>query len=85
MLCSQENSIENKRFEKRTIYRQFTFEIKKTVCRFKVKVVPLVISAFGGGAICLKKMICVTRNAEISYMNNDSVIQKVRQGLVQSY
>ena len=32
----------------RTNYKQFAFEISETRSEFKVKVVPLVISAFGG-------------------------------------
>ena len=49
MACLQENNIEKKRLEKRTNYKQFAFEIRDRRTRFKVKVVPLVISAFGGG------------------------------------
>ena len=49
MACPQENNIEKKRMEKRTNYRQLAFKIKERRPGFKVKVVPLVISAFGGG------------------------------------
>ena len=49
MACLQQNNIEKKRLEKRTNYRQFAFEIRDRRPRFKVKVVPLAISAFGGG------------------------------------
>ena len=49
MACPQENNIEKKRMEKRTNYRQLAFKIKERRPGFKVKVVPLVISAFDGG------------------------------------
>ena len=48
MACLQENNIEQKRLEKRTNYRQFAFEIRERE-DLDSKVVPLVISAFGGG------------------------------------
>ena len=49
IVCPQENNIENKRFEKRTNYMQLAFKIRERRHAFKVKVKPLVISAFGGG------------------------------------
>ena len=49
MACPQKNNIEKKRLEKRTNYRQLAFEIRQSRPGFKVKVVLLVISAFGGG------------------------------------
>ena len=47
MACSQENNIEKKILEKRTSYRQLAFEIRERRPGFKVKVLPLVIRAFG--------------------------------------
>ena len=49
MTCPQENNIEKKRLKKRTNYRQLAFKIRERRPGFKVKVVPLVISLFGGG------------------------------------
>ena len=49
MACPQQNNIEKKRLEKRTNYRQLAFEIRESRPGFKVKVLLLVISAFGGG------------------------------------
>ena len=48
MTCLQENNVKKKRLEKRTNYRQLAFKIRERRPGFKVKVVPLVISAFGG-------------------------------------
>ena len=48
MACPQENNVAKKRFKKRTNYRQLAFEIRERSPGFKVKVVSLVISAFGG-------------------------------------
>ena len=48
MACPQENDIEQKRLEKRIDYWQLAFEIGERRPGFKVKVVLLVISAFGG-------------------------------------
>ena len=47
--CPQENNIEKKRLGKRTNYRQAAFKIRERRPGLKVKFVPLVISAFGGG------------------------------------
>ena len=49
MACPQENNIEKRRLEKRASYRQLVFEIRQRRLGFKVKVVLLVISVFGGG------------------------------------
>ena len=49
MACPQQNNIEKKRLEKRTNYRQLAFKIRESRPGFKVKVLLLVISAFGGG------------------------------------
>ena len=49
MACQQENDTEKKRFEKRTNYRQFAFQIRERRPGFNVKVVLLVINAFSGG------------------------------------
>ena len=54
MACPQENNIEKKKLEKRTNYRQLEFKIRERKPGFKVQVVPLVISVFGGG---LKEML----------------------------
>ena len=48
MACPQKNNIEKIRLEKRTNYRQLAFEIRERRSGFKVKVVLLVISSFGG-------------------------------------
>ena len=58
MACPKENNTEKKRLEKRINYRQFAFKIRERRPGFKVKVVPLVISAFGGG---VKEIIKRTR------------------------
>ena len=65
--CPQENNTEKKKFEKKTNYRHLAFEITERRPGFKVKIVLLVTSAFGGvlkkykrnKKICLKKMIYV--------------------------
>ena len=52
MARPQENNIEKKRIEKKnkqTNYRQLAFELRERRPGFKVRVVPLVISALGGG------------------------------------
>ena len=54
MVCPQENNTEKKRLEKRSNYRQLAFEIRERRSGFKVKVVSLVISVFGGD---LKEML----------------------------
>ena len=54
MACPQENNIEKKKLEKRINYRQLEFKIRERKPGFKVQVVPLVISVFGGG---LKEML----------------------------
>ena len=48
MACPQESNIEKKRLEKRFDYWQIAFEIGERRPGFKVKVVLLAISAFGG-------------------------------------
>ena len=49
MVCTQKKNTENKRLEKGTHYRQLAFKIRERRPGFNVKVVPLVISAFGRG------------------------------------
>ena len=49
MACLRENNIEKNRLEKRANYCQLAFETREKRPGFKVKVVPLLISAFGGG------------------------------------
>ena len=49
MACPQENNIEKKRIEKKTNYRQLAFELRDRRPGFKVRVVPLVISALCEG------------------------------------
>lgn len=46
--CPQENNIEKKRLEKKTNCRQFSFEIRKRKPVFKIRVMLLLISVFGG-------------------------------------
>ena len=96
MACPQENNIEKKKLEKRTNYRQLEFKIRERKPGFKVKVVPLVISVFGGG---LKEMLkelenmfekddlCESIGAEMQktiLMDRETNIWKVLSGLVQS-
>ena len=96
--CPQENSIEKKRLEKRTNYRQLAFDIRERERRpgFKVKVLPLVISAFGGGIKeILKELenmfekddLCERIMAEMQKTNlidSETIIRKVLSGLSQS-
>ena len=96
MACPQENNIEKKRIEKRTNYRQLALEIRERILGFKVKVVPLVISAFGGGIKeILKELVnmfgrddlCERIVAEMQktiLMDSETIIRKVLSGLVQS-
>ena len=97
MECPQENNIEKKIRENRTNYRQFAFKMRERRRGFQVKVVPLVISAFGRGITeILKELenmfkkddLCqkiVTEVQKTIYMDNESIILKVLSGLVQSY
>ena len=96
MACSQENNLEIKTLEKRTNYRQLAFEIGERRPGFKVKVVPLVISVFGGDhKEMLKELenmfkindLCERIGAEMKktvFMNSETIIRKVLSGLVQS-
>ena len=98
MACLQENNIEKKRLEKRTNDRQLAFEIREIERRpgFKVKVEPLVISAFGGGIKeILKELenmfekddLCERILAEMQksiLMDSEAIIRKVLPGLAQS-
>ena len=61
MVCTQKKNIENKRLEKGTHYRQLAFKIRERRPGFNVKVVPLVISAFGRG---IKEVL-----KELKYVN----------------
>ena len=56
MACPQENNTEKKRLEKRINYRQLACKIRERRPGFKVKVVLLVISAFGGGVKEIKEL-----------------------------
>ena len=49
MACPQENNIEKKRIDKKKKNRQLAFELRERRPGFKGRVVPLVISALGGG------------------------------------
>ena len=49
MACPQENNIVTKRDEKRTKYRQLTFELRERRAEYKIHVIPVVIGALGGG------------------------------------
>ena len=95
MACPQENNTEKKRFEKRTNYRQLAFVIRDRRPAFKVKVVPLVISAFGGGIkeilkelenLFEKNNLCERIMAEMQktiLMDSETITRKVLSGLVQ--
>ena len=96
LACPQDNNIENKRLEKRTNYKQLGFEIRERERRpgYKLKVVLLVISAFGGAIKGILKELenmfekddlCEKNVAEIQksiLINNDTIIRKVLSGLV---
>ena len=96
MGCTQKNNIEKKRLEKRTNYRQLAFEIRERRPGFKVRVVPLVISASGGGIketlkelenMFQKDDLCERVVAEIQktiLMDSDTIIRKVLSGLTKS-
>ena len=96
MTCPQDSNIEKKRLENRTNYRQLAFEIRDRRPAFKVKVVPLVLSAFGGGIKeILKKLenifekddFCKRIVAEMQkriLMDSEIIIRKALSGLVQS-
>ena len=96
MTCPQENNIEKKRLKKRTNYRQLAFKIRERRPGFKVKVVPLVISLFGGGITeILKELenmsekddLCERIVVEMQkkiLMDSKTIIRKVPLGLVQS-
>ena len=82
--------------EKRTNYRQLAFEIRGGRPGFEVKVVLLVINAFGGGIKeILKELqnmfekddLCERIMAEMqktNLMDSETIIQKVLSGLAQS-
>ena len=96
MTCPQENNIEKKRLKKRTNYRQLAFKIRERRPGFIVKVVPLVISLFGGGITeILKELenmsekddLCERIVVEMQkkiLMDSKTIIRKVLLGLVQS-
>ena len=96
MKCPQENIIEKERLEKRTNFRQLSFEKRERRTGFKVEVVLLVISIFGED---LKEMLkelenmfekddlCEKIGAEMQktiLMDSETIIPKVLSGLVQS-
>ena len=98
MACPKEKNIEKKRLEKRISYRQLEFEVRERERRpgLKVKVVSLVISAFGEGIIeILKELenmfeeddLCEKIVVEIRktvLIDSETMIPKVLSGLVQS-
>ena len=96
MTCPQENNTEKKRLKKRTNYRQLAFKIRERRPGFKVKVVLLVISLFGGGITeILKELenmsekddLCERIVVEMQkkiLMDSKTIIRKVLLGLVQS-
>ena len=96
MACPQENITEKERLEKRTNFRQLAFEIRERRPGFKVKVVPLVISIFGGGLKELLKELenmfkkddlCERIGAEMQktiLIDSQTIIRQVLSGLVQS-
>ena len=96
MECPQENNIEKKRLEKRTNYKQITFEIRERRSGFKVNVVPLLISVSSGG---LKEILTELENMfekddlceriviemqKTILMDSETIIRKVLSGLVQT-
>ena len=93
MACPQENKIEKKKLKKRTNCRQLAFEIRERRPGLKVKVVPLVISAYGGGIKeTLKELenmfekddLCERILAEMQksiLMDSETIIRKVLPGL----
>ena len=96
MAFPEESNIEKKRLEKRIDYWQLAFEIRERRPRFKVKVVPLVISALGGAVkeilkeleSMYEKDLCekiVAEMQETILMESETIIRKVLSGLVQSH
>ena len=93
---NNKNNIEKKGIEKRTNYRQLALEIREKRLGFKVKVVPLVISAFGGGIKeILKELVnmfekddlyerIVAEMQKTILIDSETIIRKVLSGLVQS-
>ena len=85
MACPQENNVEKKRIEKnKTNYRQLAFELREQRPGFKVRVVPLVISALGGGIKETIKELVVAEMQKTILMDSETIIRKVLSGLVQS-
>lgn len=96
MTCPLENNIEKKKQEKRFSYRQFAFEIRERKPGFKAKVVPLVVSAFGGGIKAILKELenlfekddlgerAVAEMQKTILIDSETIIQKVLSGLVES-
>ena len=96
MACPQESNIDKKRIEKKKNYRQLAFELRERRPGFKVRVVPLVIIALGGGIketikeqenIFETNDLCKKVVAEMQktiLMDSETIIRKVLSGLVQS-
>ena len=95
MACLQENNMVKNRLEKSIDYWQLASEVQSP--GFKVKVVLLVISAFGGAVKEILKQLenmfekvdlCEKIVAEMQktiLMDSESIIRKVLSGLVQSH
>ena len=95
MACPQENNIVKNRLEKSIDYWQLASEVQSP--GFKVQVVLLVISAFGGAVKEILKQLenmfekvdlCEKIVAEMQktiLMDSESIIRKVLSGLVQSH
>ena len=89
-------NIEMKRNEKRTKCRQLAFELREGRVGYKIIIVPLLISALGGGTdgmihgvdqIFGKNDLCIKIVGEIQktiLIDSETTIRKVLSGLVQS-
>ena len=96
MACPQQNNIEMNRNEKQTKYRQLAFELRERRVGYKIKVIPIVIGALGGGVKETKRQInLIFDKDELSekvvgemqktvLMDSETLIRKVLSGLIQS-
>ena len=95
MACPQQQNIDTKRMEKLTKYRQLVFETKERHPGYVIKVVPVIISALGGGMKMLKtELKTVFDDQELVdkiagemqrtvLMDSQSIISRVISGLIQ--
>ena len=65
MACLQQQNIATKRLRKLTKYRQLAFETGERRAGYNVMVVPLIISALGGG------MCQIAKDLGMIFENND--------------